>query len=327
MIIGYSKLIKDIERIFESGRIHASSIANTILVKTYWNVGMQIVEFEQTGRERAVYGKKLIVNLSKDLTTKYGRGFSIDNLENMRRFYITFKNSETLSRKLSWSHFCVIMRIEDKLAREFYLNEAEKEGWSVREVDRQINSMLFERLALSRDKKEILSLSKKGQIIEKSLDLIKDPYVLEFLDIKDKHNEYELEEKIINHLEKFILELGKGFSFVERQQRIVLANENFFIDLVFYNRLLKCFVIIELKIGKLTHKDLGQLQMYVNYYDREVKSQDENPTIGILLCADKKETIVKYSLPESNTHIFAAEYRLYLPNKKELQNKLRQLLG
>jgi len=298
------------------------------LVKTYWEIGKRIVEFKQSGKERADYGSGLLDRLSRDLIEKYGRGFSTDNLERMRKFYSTFPKSETLSRKLTWSHYCLIMRLDEKLARSFYAIETEKENWSVRELDRQINSMLFERIALSKDKKGVLKLAKKGQIIEKAGDLIKDPYILEFLGLEQSHKytESQLEQKIIDNLQKFLLEIGKGFMFVARQQRITLEDEHFYIDLVFYNRLLRCFVVIDLKIGKLTHKDLGQLQMYVNYYDREVKQGDENYTSGILLCADKKDAVVKYTLPKDNKQIFAPKYKLYLPNKKVLQQEVRKLL-
>lgn len=324
----YHALISNIGKILEEGRKGAFRAINKILVKTYWEIGRQMVEFEQKGKHRAEYGSKLLGRLSTDLTRRYGKGFSEDNLEKMRNFYLTFQNSETLSRNLSWSHYCLIMRLEDPLARDFYGIEAEKEGWSVRDLDRQINSMLFERIALSKDKRGVLELAKKGHVIEKANDLVKDPYVLEFLNLEQSHRylETDLEGRLIAHLEKFLLELGKGFMFVERQQRITLEDEHFYIDLVFYNRILKCFVLIELKIGKLTHKDLGQLQMYVNYYNREIRQKDENPTIGILLCADKKETIVKYTLPAKNNQIFASRYKLYLPDKEMLRNQLKRLL-
>lgn len=324
----YRRLIGDVGALLEEARKKAYSQINQILVKTYWEIGRRIVEFEQKGGERAEYGGRILETLSKDLTLRFGRGFSIDNLEKMRKFYLLYPNSATLSRKLSWSHYCFILRIEEKMTRDFYMIETEKENWSVRELSRQINSMLFERIALSKEKKKVIELSKKGQIIEKAQDLIKDPYVLEFLGLEESpsYSETDLEEKLIANLKQFLLELGKGFTFVARQQRITLEDEHFYIDLVFYNRLLKCFVLLELKVGKLTHKDLGQLQMYVNYYNRNIKRADENPTIGILLCADKKEAIVKYTLPESNRHIFASKYKLYLPDKKELEDKLKKVL-
>ena len=324
----YDKLLSGIGALLEGGRRKVVMNANNIIVNTYWNIGKQIVEFEQKGKIKAEYGSGTLDKLSTDLIKRYGKGFSRDNLERMRKFYLFFKNSETLSRKLSWSHYCAILRLDDGLARNFYIKEVEKEGWSIRELARNINSMLFERIALSKDKKGVLELSKRGHIVEKAEDLIKDPYVLEFLGLEELHRytETNLEERITTNLEKFLLELGKGFMFVARQQRITIEDEHFYIDLVFYNRILKCFVLIELKIGKLTHQDLGQLQMYVNYYDRKIKQDDENHTVGILLCADKKEAIVQFSLPKENRQIFASKYKIYLPNKEELQERLRKLL-
>lgn len=324
----YSVLINSIGSLLEQGRRQAFHAVNTILVQTYWEIGKRIVEYEQKGKEKAEYGSSLLDNLSKDLINKFGKGFSRDNLEKMRRFYNFFKNSETLSRKLSWSHYCLLLRIESDMARRFYLIETEEEAWSVRELDRQINSMLYEKIGLSHDKKRLIEISKKGQIIESSKDIVKDPYILEFLRLEQKsaYTETDLENTIIDNLQKFLLELRKGFAFIDRQKRITLEDEHFHIDLVFYNRILRCFVLIELKIGKLTHRDLGQLQMYVNYYDRKIKSDNENNTVGILLCADKKDAIVKYTLSEDNKQIFASEYKLYLPDRKELENKLRMIL-
>ncbi len=325
----YDTFIQTVGRLLEEYRKKAYQEVNSILVDTYWEIGRRIVEFEQKGREKAEYGSGLLNKLSKDLTFKYGKGFSIDNLERMRRFFLYFPNSAALSRKLSWSHYLLILRIEEPLARQFYQKEVETEGWGTRELSRQINSQLFERIALSKDKKGVLALALKGQVIERADNLIKDPYVLEFLGLKEeeRYTENLLEERIISNLKEFLLELGKGFTFVARQQRITIEDEHFYVDLVFYNRLLRCFVIIELKIGKLTHQDIGQLQMYVNYYNRSIKQKDENPTIGIILCADKKDTLVKYTLPEDNKHIFASRYKLYLPNKKQLEAEVRKLLN
>ncbi len=325
---GYDTLVSEVGSLLEEARKKSYSAINEILVKTYWEIGRRIVEFEQKGEERATYGSGLLDKLSQDLTKSYGKGFSSDNLEKMRVFYLTFQNSATLSRKLSWSHYRLIMRLDDVLARKFYIKEVESEKWSVRELDRQVNSGLFERIALSKDKKGVLDLARKGQIVEETKDLVKDPYILEFLNLEEssQYSETELEEKLITNLEKFLLELGKGFTFVARQKRITLEDEHFYIDLVFYNRILRCFVVIELKIGKLTHKDLGQLQMYVNYYDRKVKQPEENPTIGILLCADKKEAVIRFTLPEDNKQIFASKYKLYLPDRKELEAKVKKIL-
>lgn len=314
--------------IIEEARKRVYTQVNTIMVETYYEIGKNIVEYEQNGKQRAEYGENLIKNISKKLTAKYGKGFSKRNLEQFRKFYLIFQKTQTLSAQLSWSHYCLILRIDEPLKRNFYLIETQKENWSVRELDRQINSALFERFALSKNKNEIIELSKKGQIIENAKDLIKNPYILEFLDLDEsaKYTEKEFEQKIIDNLQKFILELGKGYMFVARQQRLTLDGDHFYIDLVFYNRYLQCFIIIELKTTKLKHEHIGQVQMYVNYYDREIKSKEENPTIGILLCLDKKESIVKYTLPENNNQIFASKYKLYLPNKEELENEVRKLL-
>jgi len=314
--------------LIEEARKKVYAQVNSIMVETYYEIGKNIVEYEQSGKERAIYGENLIKNLSKELTAKYGKGFSRSNLQDMRNFYLEMPNSQTLSGKLSWSHITQIIRIDDKLKRNFYLQEIQNANWSVRELKRQINSALFERLALSKNKEQIMKLSEKGNIIENSRDLIKDPYILEFLNLEEKpeYTEKELEQRLIDNIEKFILELGKGYSFVARQQRITLDDTHFYIDLVFYNRLLKSFVIIELKTIELKHEHLGQLQMYVNYYDREIKAKDENPTIGILLCLNKKENIVKYTLPENNNSIFASKYKLYLPNKEELENEVKKIL-
>lgn len=324
----YQHLVDAVGLLLNQARKNVYSQINQALLNTYGEIGKRIVEFEQQGRKKAIYGSKLLDNLSKDLTEKYGKGFSRDNLERMRKFYLLFSKTATVSRKLSWSHYCLLMRIEDKLTRQFYTVEAEKERWSVRELDRQVNSMLFERLASSKDKKGVLELAQKGQLVRTAEDVVRNPYILEFLQIEPskKYTESTLEEAIISNLEKFLLELGKGFMFVARQQRITIEDEHFYADLVFYNRILRCFVVLELKLGKLTHQDLGQLQMYVNYYNRQVKQPDENPTIGILLCADKKEAIVKYTLPEDNQHIFASKYKLYLPSKEEIVKEIKKLI-
>ncbi len=324
----YNVLLDLVGGLLDKARKDVFYQINQTLVKTYWEIGKRIIEFEQKGEEKAKYGSGLLDLLSTDLTSRFGKGFSIDNLEKMRKFYLLNSNSATLSRKLSWSHYCIILRLEEKMARDFYITESEKERWSVRELERQINSMLFERIALSKDKKKVIELSKTGQVVEKAQDLVKGPYILEFLGLEElpHYSETDLEERLIANLKHFLLELGKGFAFVARQQRITLDDEHFYVDLVFYNRLLNCFVLLELKVGKLTHKDLGQLQMYVNYYDRTIKQVNENPTIGILLCADKKETVVRYTLPKHNKQIFASKYKLYLPNKKELEDKLKKVL-
>ena len=309
-----------IRRVLLEAQSSVSRAVNTAMVHAYFEIGRLIVDDEQHGRARAEYGEETLKMLSERLTAEFGRGFSRQNLQNMKQFYMSFQNCQTLSSKLSWSHYTLLMRLDDEQARDFYIKESEAENWSVRELDRQINSLLFERLALSRNKVEIKALAEQGQILESPRDAIKDPYILEFLGLPEQaaYSEKDLETSLLNNLQSFLLELGKGFAFVARQKRITLDAEHFYIDLAFYNRLLRCFVLIDLKIGKLTHRDLGQMQMYVNFYDREVKTDDENPTIGIILCRDKKETIARYTLPEDNTQIFASKYKLYLPTEDEL---------
>lgn len=320
----FDKTYLNIQAIVEKSRTQIYRQINFTIVKAYWEIGRIIVEEEQKGIGKAEYGKSLIKDLSIRLSKKFGEGFSERNLWYFRSFFNKFPKMNALRSELSWTHYRIILRLENDNACNFYLMETINNKWSTRELERQINSLLYERLALSKNKKELLIMSKKGQLIEKPIDLIKDPFVLEFLGLKEhpSYTENMLEQKIIENLKNFLLELGKGFMYVDRQKRITLENEHYYIDLVFYNRLLKCFVLIELKIGKLSHKDLGQLQMYVNYFNREVKNTDENNTIGILLCSDKNEAVVKYTLPENNTQIFASKYKLYLPTEEELKAEI-----
>ena len=317
---------------------------NKTMVLTYFEIGRIIVEEEQKGKARAEYGKGILKELSKRLTKEFGKGFSVDNLENMRRFYLIYSISEKSSRKsnneksetvsrifdktdfeLSWSHYLFLLKIDHPEERKFYEIEATNNNWSVRGLQRHFNSALFERLVLSRDKKEIKNLSEKGQIIEKPIDTVKDPYVLEFLGLPEerKYSETELEQEIIDKLEHFLLELGKGFTFVGRQVRFTFKEKHFRVDLVFYNRILQCFVLIDLKIGEISHQDLGQMQMYVNYYDRKVKLSHENPTIGIVLCRTKDDALVEMTLSEKNEQIFASKYLTVLPSKEELKKLIK----
>lgn len=295
---------------------------NHTMVYTYYEIGRIIVEDEQRGKERAEYGKQVLLGLSKDLTANFGRGFSVDNLQNMRQFYFTYSIYETDSRKfeLSWSHYLKLMRIENSEERRFYEIEASTNNWSLKELQRQCDSALYERLALSRDKAGIKQLAECGHVISKPIDLIKDPLILEFLNLPDRHqySESDLEQALIDKLEHFLLELGKGFTFVGRQVRITFDEKHFKVDLVFFNRLLRCFVVIDLKIGELTHQDLGQIQMYVNYYDRFVRLPDENKTIGIVICKDKSNALVEITLPEDNDSIFASKFQTILPDKQAL---------
>ena len=306
---------------------------NKTMVVTYFEIGKLIIEEEQNGKERAEYGKQIIKELSARLSIEFGKGFSITNLKQMRTFYLTYSKGQTVSAEsderivqyynfqLSWSHYLFLMRIENLDERKYYEIEAYSNNWSLRELQRQFDSALYERLVLSRDIKTVKELSKVGQVIETPRDTIKDPYILEFIGLSEniKYSETELEQKIIDKLEHFLLELGKGYAFIGRQVRFTFDEKHFRVDLVFYNRLLQSFVLIDLKIGELTHQDLGQMQMYVNYYDRFVKLDSENKTIGIVLCKDKNDTIVEITLPENNEQIFASKYLTVLPSKKELK--------
>ncbi len=319
-------LYSQIKKAIESARTHAVQAVNSVMIRTYFDIGCMLVEHLQKGEIRAGYADKTVELVANRLTLDFGRGFTKRNLELMRQFYLMYgKTKSVISQsmvlsELTWTHFIRLMRVDSQQERKFYEIEAVKCRWSVRELDRQINTALYERLVLSRDKKAVKLLSVKGQEIDSPRDVIKDPYVLEFLGLPEhaSFSESDLESAIINKLEAFLLELGKGFLFVGRQVRLTLDDEHYFVDLVFYNRHLKSFVLIDLKIGKLTHQNLGQMQMYVNYYDRCVKSIDENNTIGIVLCRDKKDSLVEMTLPEGNRQIFASKYRLYLPSKEEL---------
>lgn len=324
----YKGLIKDIGKILEEGRTKAFIVVNEILVKTYWEIGRRIVVFEQQGKERAEYGSYLLEKLSKDLKLRYGKGFSKSNLYLMRELHLKYPIFQTVSGKLSWSHYIELLSIEEELERSFYEKQCLNENWSVRELKRQINSALFYRIALSKNKEEILKLSKKGQLIEKADDLIKDPYVFEFLDIRENHHysEREIEQKLIDNLQRFLLELGKGFTFVARQFRISLGNEHFYIDLVFYHRILKCFVLIDLKIDDIKPADIGQMNMYLNYFKAEEKSKGDNEPIGIILSARKDKIKIDYALGGISNKLFISKYKFYLPNKKELEQKLKSLI-
>lgn len=316
-------LFENIKNLIKESQNRIITAINNTMSLTYFEIGRMIVEEEQKGELRANYGKQIIKTLSIKLTKDFGQGFSIRNIEQMRQFYIAYSIPQTLSAefKLSWSHYLTLMRINDENELRFYEVESIKNNWSLRELKRQLNSALYTRLALSKDKNQILELSTKGQIIEKPIDVIKDPYVLEFLGLEEKssYSESELEQKLIEKLEHFLLELGTGFTFVARQKRITFEEKHFRVDLVFYNRLLKCFVLIDLKIGELKHQDIGQMQMYVNYYDREIKLDDESKTIGIILCQDKSESVVKYTLPENNEQICASKYLTVLPSQEMLK--------
>lgn len=332
-------LFQEIAELLHAAKQSVAYSVNKTIIATYFEIGRLIVENEQHGKERAGYGKSTLKELSAKLTDEFGKGYSVYNLERMRKFYLTFKDrsvtpgkSATLLRisevpfELSWSHYLLLLKIENQEERNFYEIESQNNKWSFRELERQFESSLFERLALSRNKTEIKELSKEGLIFKKPIDSIKDPYVLDFLELPESnfYTESDLETAIITKLEHFLRELGKGFLFVGRQQRISIEDDNFWVDLVFYNRILQCFVLIDLKIGKLKHQDLGQMQMYVNYYDEFVKTSDENKTIGIVLCRQKNETLVKITLPKDNEQIFASKYQTILPGKEELRKLIEE---
>lgn len=346
------------EEIINSARGRVARAMNAAMLHAYWLIGQNIVEQEQQGRARAEYGERLMVRLAERLTKRFGRGFSLPTIRRMRQFYLCYPEGSTLPEglggsgrsipptapasqqirspvvsesaamapfpSLGWAHYLKLMKIENPTARAFYEIEAVREGWSTRELERQIASLLFERLARSRDKDQVLALAKQGQTLTGPQDIIKDPLVLEFLDLKEQPAwlERDLEQAIIDRLEEFLLELGKGFCFVARQKRLSLDGDHYYVDLVFYNRLLRCFVLVDLKLGKLTHQDLGQMQMYVNWFDRFQRAEHEERTIGIILCSEKNDAMVKITLPADNEHILAARYQLYLPTEEELRAEL-----
>ena len=319
--------LNDIRSIINSARQNAVRSVDFCRVQMYWHMGKRIFEEEQQGKDRADYGAYLIKNLAKQLEPEYGSGFSIRQLAFCRQFYRVYPIANALRSQLNWTQYRMLIQIDDPDKRTYYELESANNGWTARETERQINSQLYERLLLSNDKEAVLAVARKERIPQSPMEIIKDPMYLEFLGLERKAAYYEkdLESAIITHLQHFLLELGQGFTFVARQKRIMLEDDEFFADLVFYNRLLKCFVVIELKTGKLTHQDLGQLQMYVNYYDRVEKTSEENPTIGILLCTDKNDTAVRMALPEDNKTILASEYKLYLPTQSQLINEVNSV--
>ena len=322
-------LIPDIKAIIATSKDKAVKAVDNERTSMYWNIGKRIFEEEQQGKDRADYGTYLIKFLSEQLQPEYGTGFSIRQLERYRQFYRTFPIASALRTQLSWTQYKFLLAIENQDKREFYVAESVKNNWTSRQLERQINSSLYERLLMSSDRKDVLAVARNEKLPSDAREIIKDPMFLEFLDLKREASYYErdLESSIITHLQDFLLELGNGFAFVARQKRIHIEGDDFFVDLVFYNRLLQCFVIIEIKTEKLNHQDIGQLQMYVNYYDRIEKNQNENPTIGILLCANKNDGVVKFSLPEDNKNIIASQYQLYLPTEKQLLEEVKKELN
>lgn len=320
-------ILNDARKIIETARNNAVRSVDWCRVQMYWHLGKRIFEEEQQGKDRADYGAYIVKSLAKDLEKEFGSGFGVRQLEQSRQFYRTYPIANTLRSQLNWSQYRKLIQISDPDKREYYELESVNNAWTARETERQINSMLYERLLLSNDKESVLAVARKERIPEAPQEIIKDPMVLEFLGLKRQATYYEkdLESSIISHIVDFLLEMGKGFSFVSRQKRILIEDDEFFIDLVLYNRLLRCFVLVELKTGKLTHQDLGQLQMYVNYFDRQEKTQDESSTIGILLCTSKNNTAVKMALPEDNKTILASQYQLYLPTAEQLINEINEV--
>lgn len=323
-----NSLYAEVREIIASARQNAVRSVDFCRVQMYWQIGRRIQEEELCGKERADYGTYLLKNLAKKLEPEYGSGFSVRQLERSRQFYKMYPIASALRSQFNWTQYKLLIAIPDNHKREYYELETLNNCWTARELERQINSLLYERLLLSNDKEKVLAIARKERIPQAPQEIIKDPMVLEFLGLERKAEYYEkdLEQALIVHLQKFLLELGNGFTFVARQKRILIEDDEFFADLVFYNRLLRCFVIVELKTGKLTHQDLGQLQMYVNYYDRMEKLPEENPTIGILLCTTKNDTAVRMTLPENNTTLLASEYQLYLPSQEQLVSEVESII-
>ena len=325
----YSELLDNIGSTLQIARENAVKAINRELVKANWEIGRYIVEFEQHGKEKADYGSSLLTNLSKDLKLRFGKGFSKSNVYLCRQFYIKYPKFQTVSGKLSWSHFSELLTVSDDIRRSFYEKQSVAENWTFREMKRQIDSSLFERLALSKDKKGVMQLAEKGQLLNTSKNAIKDPYVFEFLNIPINSilQERGLEKKLIDNLQQFLLELGKGFSFVARQFKITIDNEHLFIDMVFYHRILKCFVLIDLKTKKVKHQDIGQMNLYLNYFKEEENTENDNEPIGIIIAADKNEFLVKYATGGISNKIFVSKYQLYLPDPKLLEEKVKEIIN
>lgn len=324
----YQKLVDSIGITIENARQKAIQAVNNELLRANWEIGKYLVEYEQHGNEKAEYGSSLLTNLSKDLKSRFGKGFSKSNIYLMRQFYLKYQIFQSVTGKLTWTHYAELLGVSDDHARGFYEKQAVNEKWSVRELKRQISTSLFERLALSQDKSGILKLSEKGQIVSKPKDIVKDPYILEFLQIPEEYrmSENKLEQRIIDNIQTFLLELGKGFSFVGRQYRITLDNDHYYVDLVFYHRILKCFVLIDLKTKHVKHQDIGQMNLYLNYFKSEENTEGDNPPIGIVLGADKNDILVEYAIGGISNNIFVSKYQLYLPDKQLLEQKVKELI-
>ena len=325
----YELLIKNVGVALEHGRHQAAYAVNSAMVQTYWEIGRQIVEYEQKGNEKAEYGSELLKRLSVDLTDHYGKGFGLSNINKMRKLYLCYPILQTLSAKLTWSHYVELLKIEDPLERSFYEKESELAHWGVRELKRQVDSMLFHRLALSTDKREVMRLASEGQVIEKPEDILKDPYVFEFTGLPQLpvYKEGDLEDALINNLSQFLLELGKGFAYIGRQQCFTISGRTYKIDIVFYHRILKCFVLIDLKRGQVQHEDIGQMNFYLNYYKAEMNTEGDADPIGIVIGNDRDKLVMQYALQGISNQLFVSRYQLYLPNREQLESEFQRFLG
>lgn len=325
----YQALLKQVGEALERGRRRAAEAVNSAMVQTYWDVGRRIVEYEQDGHEKAEYGAEVLTRLSNDLTAAYGKGFSKSNVFYMRKLYLMFPKVQTVSEFLSWSHYVELLKIDDPLERSFYEKEAQSEHWGVRELKRQMKSMLFHRIALSTDRSEVLKLAQQGQIVEQPEDILKDPYVFEFTGLPQLpvYKEGDLEEALVNNLSMFFLELGKGFTYVGRQQKMVIGGRTYAVDLVFYHRILKCFVLIDLKSGEVQHEDIGQMNFYLNYYREEMNTEGDTEPIGIVMGAYQDKLVMHYALQNITNQVFVSRYQLYLPDRKQLESEFQRFLS
>lgn len=325
----YDALLQHVGDTLEKGRKSVVNAVNSLMVQTYWEIGRQIVEYEQHGNEKAEYGSDVLNRLSRDLTDRYGKGFSHSNVVYMRRLYLTYPKSQTLSDFLSWSHYIELLKIDDPLERAFYKKEAENEHWGVRELKRQMKSMLFHRLALSTDKQEVMRLAREGQIVERPEDILKEPYVFEFTGLPQLpvYDEGDLEEALVNNLSLFFLELGKGFTYVGRQQKVVIGGRTYKVDLVFYHRILKCFVLIDLKRGEVQHEDIGQMNFYLNYYREEMNTEGDTEPIGIVMGAYQDKLVMHYALQNITNQVFVSRYQLYLPDRDQLEAEFHRFMS
>ncbi len=326
--IEYHKLIEQIGNSYQSARGRVVTAVNTEMLNAYWEIGKHIIDFEQEGKLKATYGKSLLVNLSKDLTLRYGRGFSRSNLQYMRLLYQYYPICQTLSGKLSWSHYVELVSIDDDLARAFYEQQAITDDWTIRELKRQVKTGLFHRLAIGKDKEKVLELAKKGQVAHSEEDFIKNPHVFEFMNFPEnyEYNETDIEKGIINNLQKFLLELGKGFAFVDRQQRLTLNNRHYFVDLVFYHIKLKCYVLIDIKIGKVEYEHIGQMKLYLGYFTKEINEEADNEPIGLILSEGKDDVMVEYAMLNDHSKLVVSKYQLYLPDIEQLKDKVKEII-